>query len=207
MAVDFGIDFRLDSGYVTDPTNCTYWVAEAYPTTRTFTFVGASSITAGWSGSGNAIGRDRTGTPTADARITGCNRTNATTDTFRVDLPESGTYDVYLAAGDAQVTYECYFDILNSDASTVLYAQANTGTQSAGTWYDAQGTQHASSAAWVSSNAPRSLTFSGTAAYLRLNATVDISPICHLRFVKAGGGATPSIPPQQSTRIAPLLRF
>jgi hypothetical protein len=189
-AYDFGFNFHTTLAYVTDPTN-TVWVGSGstqtenrYPSSK---YAGSYYITAGWpSGLGLTV-RDRS--TTIDARLAGLvgNNNLGSAVIFRVDLPESGTWQIYLAAGDESFGNCAYFDILDSDGVTALYSVPQTATMSPGQYYDAMGTLHASAAAWVTNNQPRSLTFSGKIAYLRLNDSVGVidSVFNHIRFYKS----------------------
>jgi hypothetical protein len=102
---DVGFDFRSTSGYVTDAACCTYVLGNGggtvttYPTTRT---VNGTSVTFGWETYDiNMDARDRSAT--YDARAAGIQfvaNTSAQQQTFRVDLPSSGSYKIQLLVGD-----------------------------------------------------------------------------------------------------------
>lgn len=203
-----GYNFRATSGFVTDPSDTIGWEAELYPTAKNMTTSGLS-VTAGWD---FHAGGHRDRNSGVDARLAGIDSLSlggGSVMIFRVDLPVSGAWDIRLAAGDANFQQRAFFDIVDSDTTTVLYAQADADTVAPEEYFDAQGVLRTTAADWVSNNSPRTVTFAGTAAYLHLKAPpAGSSAFAHLSFYKdTGGGSTPSLPPQQSTRIAPLLRF
>src|SRR5262245_29425693 len=98
-----GWNFRNTSGFITDGTNQTYALYnefERYPiSSRT---IGGEAVTFGWveafSGSNMLGGADRSNTGGIDPRFAGVNYSPpGSFATFRVDLPEAGTYDIRIA--------------------------------------------------------------------------------------------------------------
>jgi len=183
MAYDFGYNFRATSGYVTDDAGYTYNIGETYPTSKT---AGGVTTNVGWDVTPQTRDRDNTVGP----RLAGLNSLNTggpSTYTFRVDLPASGTWNVYIACADASFSNEAFFDVLDSNGSTVLYAQADI-TIASGSVLDAAGTLHTSYALWAANQAPRSLTFSGTAFFIQLKQAglgAGASILSSLRFTQA----------------------
>jgi len=176
---NFGFNFRSTQGYVTDPANTVGFFGNAYPTSKTF---GEVSVNAGWDG---AIGvADRS--TSIDPRLAGGNTVAQGTAArkFRVDLPVSGVWSIRLAMGNPSFTRAAFFDILDSDGTTVLYSRSEVSITSP-QYLDATKVVRASAAIWASSNAPVDITFSGTVAYIRLNSSASFgNEICHIAFAK-----------------------
>ena len=125
-----GFDFRGSSNYVTDPPGDTYVLSStAYPTNFNGTNYGWTNLT-------NVQARDRS--TSVDPRLAGMNYTiNGSPETFYVDLPASGTYNVSLAMGDAgypECRVQCQIQFL--DGNTVL-ATVKSGPTNLGFFYDA----------------------------------------------------------------------
>jgi len=185
MATNIGINFRLTSGYVSDPTDTTYCIGDAYPTTRATVGTG-QNVTFGWPSSLGANCRDRsTG---VDARLAGQNQPTSNSN-FRIDLPAPGVWTVNLAVGDAAGVKTAFWDILDSDGSTVLASMADTLTTS-GQWFDATGVNRTSSSDWVSNNASINVTLSGTTMYFRSKIGAQPGVIAHIRLYQASSGPT-----------------
>lgn len=185
MATNIGINFRLTSGYVSDPTDTTYCIGDAYPTTRATVGTG-QNVTFGWPSSLGANCRDRsTG---VDARLAGQNQPTSDSN-FRIDLPAPGVWTVNLAVGDAGGVKTAFWDILDSDGSTVLASMADTLTTS-GQWFDATGVNRTSSSDWVSNNASINVTLSGTTMYFRSKIGAQSAVIAHIRLYQASSGPT-----------------
>jgi hypothetical protein len=176
VAYFFGFNFRSTAGFVTDPAGTGPDLGAAYPTAVTVNGI-ATSI--GWDANRTGSSRDRNAG--IDARLAGVNQTGTgAVATWRVNLPQAGTTRVRLGIGDAGSGNLHSVDIVDSDGTTVLISIRN-GFQ-AGTYSDAAGTVHASAAAWVSSNAGVEVSFSGTAAFLRLPGTGNSDVIAHVSF-------------------------
>lgn len=176
---NFGFNFRATQGYVTDPANTVGFFGNAYPTSKTF---GATNVNAGWDGAVSVADRSTT----IDPRLAGGNTVaqNGSARKFRVDLPVSGVWTIRLAMGNPSFSRAASFDILDSDGTTVLYSRSEV-TVPAPQYLDATKVVRAAAATWVSSNASVDLTFSGTAAYIRLNPSTTLgNEICHIAFTK-----------------------
>lgn len=187
---DFGFNFRLSSAFVTDPAGTIYFTsgftgaAYRYPTLQN---VGGVSVQAGWTSAAQLLARDRSAS--IDPRLAGLlGDNNLSTGVFRITLPTSGEWQISLAVGDQSFAGSvAYYDILDSDGTTVLHSVGPTASMSVGQFYDAMGTLHTSAANWVANNQPRTITLSGTDFYFRLNnPATGSSVINHLRFYKAG---------------------
>lgn len=176
---NLGFNFRSTLGYVTDPANTVGFFGTAYPTVKAF---GALNVNAGWDGAVNVADRSTS----IDPRLAGGNTVsqNGVTRKFRVDLPVSGVWTIRLAMGNPSFSRAASFDILDSNGTTVLYSRSEV-TVTAPQYLDATKVLRATAAAWVNLNAPIDLTFSGTAAFIRLNAsTALVNEITHLSFFK-----------------------
>src|SRR5687768_1145992 len=113
MAFDVGINFRSSSGYVSNPvgtTHCTVG-AELYPQTR-------GGLTFGWTVSIGGNGRDRS--TSIDARLAGIHfKTDVTGSpiVFRIDLPSSGSVDIYTGLGDAGASNNFFLEVMDNTTS------------------------------------------------------------------------------------------
>ena len=175
MAVIAAINFRGSSGYVTDASDETYSLGEAYPTTRSPS--GGGSYTFGWNGDNSANTRDRDSSN--DRRLAGINFTNAAGKHFQIDLPAAGTYKVYVAAGDVNSGNGALWDLC--DTTTVLASLTKDGLN-ANEFVDATDTILTHST-WPGSNTPLTLTFATTAFRLKLSApATSNNVIAHLRI-------------------------
>lgn len=151
---DIGINFRASSGYVTDGTDETYCLAEAYPVTRGgFTF--GFSVGIGWIDS-----RDRDSG--LDRRLAGIIFTpNSGTNqaTFRIDI-SPGEYLIRLSLGDAGSAQGYQYCQLKDDTSVIATIADTNGTNAA-EFTDATGTTY-SAANWPGSNTPINHTFTSS---------------------------------------------
>ena len=188
MSYDIGFNFRATSGYVTDPSNTTYALGDAYPVTRSMVTSGLS-VTFGFL-TADLLTYERDRDSGVDPRLAGCIQVNSAAvsdQTFRVDVPSSGSVDVSLAFGDVSFGSDSSWQILDSDGTTVLSSQTGA-TTTTGQFRDATAVTRSNSADWVSNNAVVSVTLSGTIFYLKLIATAGITKASHLRIYQAGGG-------------------
>lgn len=166
MAFDEGFNFRASLSYVTDPADTQFVddVAGSYPTT-------ANGATFGWvSGFISGKGRDRNSG--VDPRLAGIQfEPNAAGQgaIFRVDLPNSGDYEIRLALGDAGAGQTGQFIEVFDDATSKF--SLGTLTTASGEFADATGTLY-TTAAWPGSNSAVTHSFAST--------------IC--RFVLGGSG-------------------
>lgn len=196
MATNYGVSCRATSGYVTDPANVTYNLAEAYPVTR-------GGVTHGWqSGSGIFSVNRSTG---VDARLAGINYTDAnTTCRFQVDLQETGLHDIYVALGDQNGVHNYSASIY--DDTTHLFTICTNTSIAAGSFKDAAGTTH-TAANWPGSNVPKSLTFSTTKLVIELTAVASHNVCLAHVFAVYTGGAAADFPfkTPQPQQMLPIL--
>lgn len=176
MSFDAGIDFRATStgpsGFSGDPTNCTYCLADAYPTAR-------GGFTFGWSAGGVGT-RDRSGS--VDPRLAGINFMDTVGVFFRLDLPSTGAYDVHVAAGDDSSNNTAYWDLTDNGTVFKSLVPSNTGTVAGGSFDDASDTVR-TAAAWPGSEVKVTHTFTSTIFKLVVRATGSDNVIAHVRLV------------------------
>lgn len=183
---DVAFDFRATVGYVTDPSYAKFiGGTEIYPTTST---INGFSVTYGWDDTLNQRDRDNT----VDARLAGINFNKAGTQTFRVDLPSTGTYNIFLAIGDAAngSAQTSYVTVVDNATTFINFNPVSTsGTQYA----DAAG-NFWSKTTWAANNVAVSRTFGSTILKLTLSdgGAGAASCLAHLRITQSGGGATPT---------------
>lgn len=186
MAWDKGFDFRDSSGYVTDPTNCTYVLNSndgAYPTTR-------NSVTFGWVSI--PFGNSRNRTTANDARLAGMNYiADSVQATFQVDLPSAQDYKISAAFNDPTVGMSDFYAQFK-DNTTVLTTFDHAAGTGANEYYDASDVKRTSASDWVTNNATIQKTFSSTTFNLKLarstgNANVSVA---HLFLSQVAASAT-----------------
>ena len=172
MAVIQGIAFRSTLGYVTDGANEYAQVVSTtnYPTTTSQGLdVGYETI--------NSSAPTRTNQSTSnDVRIAGDHYFNsADTNTYRIDLPAAGDYDIRLGAGEdgygTSQTIEVY-------DTTTLRSTVATNTSS-GNFADATNTDY-SRANWGGSETAITDTFTTTICRFDLVAVSSECTICYL---------------------------
>lgn len=192
MALPYIFNFRSTSTYVTDSAGETYCISA----TNTAGGIGEAyavnlrdGISFGWE-QNSVETRDRNSG--LDRRFAGTHFNGANTNTFRVDLPATGTYSIRIASGDpsnAQATNK--FEVLDDLTSKFSVTQ---GTSAADRFIDATGAEY-SSAAWPGSNTAVQATFATTKFILKIgnNAAVTTGFIVHLE-IAAVSAATPTKP-------------
>lgn len=168
-AFNAGFDFRATAGYVTDVAPNTYVLAsDTYPTSR-------GGFTFGWESTTGLDSRDRsTG---VDSRLAGINfkpNSDTVTDTFRVDLPLAGTYNIRLALGDGTTSAQTNYVVVK-DTSTALITFAPIAT--GGNFADAAGNLW-SPANWPANNVAVSEAFATTILRIVIGGTVDSLSSC-----------------------------
>lgn len=171
-----GINFRQTSGYVTDGTNETYCVGDAYSTSRGDCGGGVAAVF-GWE-SGFSAGNTRDRNAVVDRRLAGINFDTTTVNAvFRLDLPSAGTYEIRLALGDASTSL--YKGGLVKDDTTTVITIANGSSGSAAEYYDASDTLR-TYLTWPGSNSAQSVNFSSTILRYAMGATASTNVIAHL---------------------------
>ncbi len=177
-----GINFRQTSGYVTDGTGETYCLGDVYPTTRaTYTF--------GWSGAQSQANRSTTVGPNLAGINYGAN-------TFRIDLPQAGTYKLRIAIGDlffAQGPQQ----VLVKDNSTTLVTL--TGFSNGDNFIDASNVSRLV-ADWPTQNVGVNFVFSSTIANFTMNGGGLPVIACVSLELQAAPGAPTNYYSQQRIR-------
>lgn len=186
---DVGFDFRNTSGFVTDPSCCTFETASGgsldYPVTSNingytnvkYGFESALSCTGG---AGSTANRNAT----YDARLAGLAvfANSTTCSVFRVDLQGSpSSCHIGLAMGDpgggnSQTNYVAIYD---NTTSRLAFSPANSDSTH---FVDASGASLTPSA-WPGSNTTVSETFSSTILRVKFGGTTDSNSttLAHLR--------------------------
>ena len=184
MAFDIGINFRATAEYVTDPANTTYSLGEGYPTTR-------GGATFGWIDL--PLGNIRNRSASVDPRIAGINyHTNASKKKFQLDLPASGSVDIYCAVGDAkQAALSGYMEVFDNTTSLGVIVSKHLSMPS-DVFYDATDTSY-SAASWPGSNAKATFTFATTTLVVAVSPGDSVGSnfvISHLRAIQSASGIT-----------------
>jgi hypothetical protein len=164
-----GFNFRDTAGFVTDGTNeedvsvAKGGGTAAYPYSET---IDGDTFNCGWiSGMGNM--RDRNAGN--DRRLAGCHFATNGTDSdgnraFVIDLPAAGDYEIRLAFGDTSGD-DHYWKVFDD---TTLLETVGPKTNAANEWFDANGTNHTSSANWAANQTPKTYTFATTTCKIRI---------------------------------------
>lgn len=174
MAYPQGINFRATLGFVTDVSPEEFengLVGIDYPRTT------AQGNTVGFEQYGNMDSRDRNAG--LDRRLAGLNFNFIAQSDFRFDLPASGSWNVRLAAGDANNSQPTAIDLY--DSSTSLGSLATGSTSAAGQFKDATNTEY-SAANWPGSNSAVTKTFTTTICRIRLLNNGAVNAIAHVRL-------------------------
>lgn len=164
-----GFDFRATSNFVTDPAGDTFVLSDTYPTVR-------GGATFGWANTG-AGQNSRNRSAAIDPRLAGLNFNASGTDTFRVNLPAAGTYQINAAFGDAtnaQTITAAFLDNATTFASTTATPVA------AGAFLDATFVSR-TAANWPSQNVSIRNTFRSTIFIVSVGVN---APITHLHVTR-----------------------
>jgi hypothetical protein len=115
------------------------------------------------------------------------NDSSSTKEAFRIDLPSSGSVDIYAAIGDADGGNNGYLEIFDN-TSTVGTLVANQALSTL--FRDATDTGY-SAANWPASNAKATKIFTTTTMYAKVTPGASSGGnfvVAHLRVVQGGGG-------------------
>jgi hypothetical protein len=205
----FGINFRATSGFVTDNPPDTYCIGDAYPTTR-------GGVTFGFSVNvGGTSTRDRNSA--VNPFFAGINSipNNSPTATFRIDLPNTGAWDIHASFGDVSNQQIIYIDF--RDNTTSFATLSGIDTTGANNVSDAVGNV-INIGSWVASNVKVTHTFTstifnivmGNASTGALNTAVThigLVPVSSATLLSVNNLATSSISKAQGTAKASLLNY
>jgi hypothetical protein len=177
---DCGFNFRGTMSYVTDEA---YAVAVLGEITRQNKLNGNGIpcpyfwVTSAHLGEANR-------STSVDARLAGINRVNSlnTTDEFDITLPAAGSYSIGLAFGDDTGNWGgAGTGVAFNDGSNSLFSVVLSGSETAGSFYDATGVLY-TAAQWPSSNQEQSVVMSGTTLRILLTSGPSyLAPIAHIR--------------------------
>lgn len=191
---DVSLNFRATAAYVTDPAGSTYCIKDTYPTTRnTWTF--------GFDSAYQLNSRDRS--TSVDARLAGIQYVSQGNQRrLEIDGLSSGANLLELAAGDASYASQTVIKVYDSDGtlgtigSGTLLATISAATAAsigAGEFIDATGVIRTSAGDWVTNNATKAITLSGTKAFIDLDGTATSGGgayITHVKIAASGGGSS-----------------
>jgi hypothetical protein len=188
-----GFAFRSTLGYVTDAGNDQFIDATVnYPTTTT---IGGDSVTYGWESINASNEANRNTTVPKLAGIVYNVSASGAEYVFRVDLPETGEYEVQAAFGDYSFPQVIKAQI--RDSASVLTDIVNESLV-AGEFIDATGVDQPDPATWVSSNNVLTHTFASTILRAALlDPSTFATTIAYLSVRKTSpvsGGALAHIP-------------
>lgn len=178
MALDIGFVFGV-TNFGSYPAN-TYLIlsSDVYPTTK-------GGVVCGWEDTPTGFLDDSGASVTILKGIhyaqTACR--------FRVDLPNTMTAGIQIAAG-YQGSSEPQ-SVIVRDTTTNLWTAS--GTTGAGQYMDANSTIHASAAAWNSSQAPKSATFTTTVARIVIGSAGVYTTLNYVRIVEDSSSAIAAI--------------
>lgn len=178
---DQGIAFRSTSGFVTDPANVTYCLADDYPTVR-----GGSTF--GWNPSiGGTNSRDRDNTL---GNLAGINFIASILTYFQLDLPSTGSTDIHAAFGDAGGGNPSDYIIKDTSTNIITISKAFDGSFS-----DATNANFANASAWLSGESATTHTMTSTVLRVTANNAINNNVIAFLRAVQGSAPAsTPFVP-------------
>lgn len=179
-----GFNFRATSGTVSDAAGeARITDADTYPTT-------VLSTSVGWTVAPTSC---VTRSVSEDRRLTGiCYMSDLSGSAiFRVNLPATGTYYVWLALGDVTDPQTGQYLQVLDDTTPVLTISSSGGTAT-GHYIDATATDY-SKAAWPGSNSYATLTFATTTMYIKLGSSSlsGYSTLAHFKiadYIPSGGG-------------------
>ena len=184
MAWDKGFNFRDTSAFVTDGADETYVIngSNVYPITR-------NGVTFGFDVDPATDFRDRDAL--IDRRLAGIIFTaSASQKLFRVDLPNTGTFDIRVANGDtASNQNNQYFEL--RDDTTAFRTVEDTDGVLADNYNDATGVNR-TEANWPGQNAAEQRVFASTIFRLALDKNVEFGIkhiITHIFVSEVGAAA------------------
>lgn len=169
-AFSIGLNFRATSSFVTDSTNETYVIGDAYPTTR-------AGVTFGWE-SGFTLTNIRNRNASNDRRIAGTHFDGEGDAIFRLDLPSTGLYEIRLGLGDPGGNAA---GGVMKDNTTTLFTIATVSSSL--NILDATGVAR-TQANWPSQNAAVQHTFASTILRWHVGGGSGNCGTCHIGVTK-----------------------
>jgi hypothetical protein len=184
-----GIAFRNTPAFVTNAAGDTYCVNDLYPTTRAT--IGPFGF--------DAVTSEEDLSAAVDPKLAGDNFRSHVNgpglNTFRWDLA-AGTYTIQLALGGVGVTNFPYIEVRDGTSGTIFFTINDVAGSSAGQFYDATGVKRTSAADWITNNASRTITLTGTQLVINIKNQDSLSggrnAIAYVSMV-AGSDTTPPV--------------
>jgi hypothetical protein len=197
MAI-FKFNFRATTGFVTDGANSTYVIIsplDTYPQTR-------NGITFGYTATVGLDSRDRaSGNIPELAGIHFVANGGTGPSTFRVDLPNTGGWDVRLGCGDASGVQTIKLEV--RDNATAFITISDVTTSGANTFLDATGVER-TNANWSANNVAVNRNFVSTILNLLIQEpTTNASCVAHLSVESTA----PPVPIVDVSSLLPGLGF
>lgn len=168
MSADIKLNFRNTSGFVTDGAGEVYVLDDIYPTTR-------GGVTFGWSALHDG---SRNRNAANDPRFAGLHFRTVLTDTFRVDLPNSGEYKVHLALGDPDQGQTLGFNLKDNSSTFASISGSTSGTNR---FFDATGVER-TNLNWAANEVPLTQVFSSTVFAMTPTSSGTANCIAHVRL-------------------------
>jgi len=204
MPIKQGINFRNTAGYVTDGTDHTYEIL--FGTPANYPRTTPQGFTVGWEVVGTSGPQTRNRSTSIDTRLAGTcfNTTASDVLTYRVDLPNSGSHDIRIAAGDNSYARSGLKIELFDDTTSLGILVAN-GTTAGGKFRDATDAE-LTAAAWPAGNTKVTKTFASQIARFKLGNGTNQTYLAHLYIegVAAGGALLGASGSSVATGIANL---
>jgi len=189
MPIKQGLNFRNTAGYVTDGTDHTYEIGIG--PTVTYPRTTPQGFNVGWEVVGSGGPQTRNRSTSIDTRLAGTcfNTTSTEVLTYRIDLPNAGSHDIRIAAGDNSYARSGFKIELFDDTTSLGILVAN-GTTAGGKFRDATDAE-LTAAAWPAGNTKVTKTFASQIARFKLGNGTNQTYLAHLYIegVAAGGAA------------------
>lgn len=190
---DFGINIRQTLAYVTDGATDYYAGQDGSGYLTVYPSLSLGGVTSGWDASTSVDCRNRsTG---VDVRLAGHGFSSGSNPSvFRIDLPATGTYDIWYASGDNSYALASTNKVAIYDNATLVDSQVG-GTSAAARWLDAGHVERTASA-WATNGAAPSGTskitynFASTTFWIKLGDGTNTGTLAHLHLTSVAGGPT-----------------
>lgn len=186
-----GINFRATSTFVTDGTDETYCLdTDSYPTTR-------GGFTFGWESAPDGSANRDSGVDRRLAGINFWNNSNTSTINFRLDLPNTGEWEIGAACGDSG-TFQQDMDLaFKDDASAISGTGVVDGDSGTDEYFDITGVLRTTEATFFTDWATVNHTFTSTVFRVTLGTTsaaTRSTVINHLFAKEASTGGSTTVP-------------
>lgn len=185
--MDQAFDFCSSTAYVTHGANATPIpaVINGYYGSLSSKY---GTLDCGWEDALSSADRNAA----IDARLASINYVGVgVTANFRWDMPAAGTFAISAAFGDASTANGPFTAQIYDNTTLLATIVNNLAMGGAEHFFDANGVERSSAAAWVSGNTKHTLTFATTTFRCRIIGGAGAAVIAHLRIEDAA--APPSI--------------